>query len=518
MVKFINAKEAANLINDGSAVAISSFTAISMAEDIIVAIEKKFIHEHHPNDLFIFHISGVGDYKKRGLSHFSHEGLIKTIVGSHVFASPGIIPLIDENKIASYCLPQGVASHLTRSMAGGEDGLLTKIGLNTFADPRQDGCKMNNACDKDIVDLIKIGNKEYLFYRSFKFDFCLLKGSIADEDGNISFENEPVLLEQLELAAATKVSGGKVIVQVHKKVKNKELNPRNIKIPAHFVDYIVIGSKENTFQTHLFKEYHPELTGEERIDLESIPPKPLDIRKVCGRRGVFEIKKDFLVNIGGGFSESVASVAAEEGIDDQFLFSVESGIIGGVPVEGGIGLSYNPDVILRQPESFDLYNGGCLDMSFLGCAQIDEKGNVNVSKFAGKIIGPGGFINITQNTKNICFLGSFTSGKSEIIVNNGNLQIIKDGNVKKFVKKVEQITFSGIDAIKRKQNILYITERCVFHLSEEGLVLIEIAPSIDIKKDILDKMEFVPIISKNIKTMDIRIFKKDKMNIKNLIF
>ncbi|MDR1835373.1 MAG: 3-oxoacid CoA-transferase [Fusobacteriaceae bacterium] len=512
MAKFISAAEAAGLIPDESVVAISSFTAVSMAEDLIVAIAERYEREGRPRDLSVFHVSGVGDYKHKGLSHLSKEGLIKKLTGAHIFAEPDLIPLIDAGKIATYCLPQGVASHLARAMAGGEDGLLTKIGLHTFADPRLEGCKMNAACQEDIVRLVPIDGKEYLYYKGQKFDFCLLKGTFADESGNISLEGEPVLLEQLEVAAATKACGGRVIVQVHEKAKER-LHPRNIKIPARFVDYVVIGRKENTFQTHLFKEYRPDLTGESRIDLAKIAPKPLDVRKVCGRRGVLEIRKGNLVNIGGGFPESVATVAAEENISESFLFSVESGLIGGVPVEGGIGLSYNPEVVLRQPEKFDLYNGGCLDVSFLGCAQIDEEGNVNVSKFAGKIVGPGGFINIAQNTKNLCFLGSFTGGKADIGIEGEKLVIRSDGSVKKFVKKVEQITFSGKDAIKNGQNILYITERGVFHLRPEGVTLTEIAPGVDLQKDILTHMEFAPRIADDLKVMDSRIFRDQKMGL-----
>ncbi|MDR1831966.1 MAG: 3-oxoacid CoA-transferase [Fusobacteriaceae bacterium] len=513
MARFITADEAAGLIPDGAAIAVSAFTAVSLAEDIIVAVSDRFEKDGHPRDLSLFHISGVGDYKHRGLSHFNREGLVRKLTGSHIFAEPDLIPLIAENKIETYCLPQGAASHLVRAMAGGEDGLLTKCGLHTFADPRQDGCKMNKACKEDVVSLVTIDGREHLFFKAPRFDFCFLKGSLADGNGNISLEREPVLLEQLEMAAATKACGGKVIVQVHEVVKGR-LNPRNIKIPAHFVDYVVVGRKENTFQTHIFPEYRPELTGETVIDLKKLPPKPLDVRKVCGRRGVMEIRKNALVNIGGGYPEAVATVAAEEGISDKFLFSVESGLIGGVPVEGGIGLSYNPVAVLRQPEKFDLYNGGALDICFLGCGEVDAQGNVNVSKFAGRVVGPGGFVNISQNTKNVCFLGSFTAGKSDISIVDKKLRIGADGTGKKYVKKVEQITFSGADALKNGQNALYITERCVFQLRPTGVTLIEIAPGVDLQKDILDRMDFRPVIAPDLKEMDPRIFRDQKMGLK----
>lgn len=513
MAKFITADEAACFVKDSDTVAISSFTALSLAEDLIVGIRDRFLNEGHPRDLSIFHCSGVGDYESKGLSHFAHPGLIRKIYGAHAAPYPKLNPMMSNGEIEVYMVPQGVCVHLTRAMAGGEAGLLTKVGLNTYADPRLDGCKMNDACREDIVELVRINDRDTLFYKAFPIDVCLLKASIADEDGNISCEYEPLLLEQLEMAAATRQSGGTVIVQVHKLAKRGTLAPKDIKIPGILVDYVVVGRKENTFQTHFFDEYKPELSGALKVPVEAIEPMKFNLRKICGRRGVLEIEPGSFVNVGGGISEAVANVAAEEGISDKILLGVESGLIGGVPVVGAIGSAYNPEVMIRQPECFDLYNGGLLDITFLGCAQVDEEGNVNVSKFNDRIIGPGGFVNITQNTKKVCFLGTFTAGKIDAEFENGTIKIREDGKHIKFVKRVEQVTFSGKYAIANGQEVLYITERAVFRLTPGGLMLVEIAPGIDLEKNVLQQMEFSPLISENLKLMDECIFRAEKMNI-----
>ncbi len=515
MAKFVTADEAAHLINDGDTLGISSFTALSMAEDVIVAIRDRFLKEQHPKDLSIFHVSGVGDYNPngRGLNRLAMDGLIRKIYGAHAATHPALSPFMDDGRIETYMVPQGVCAHLARAMAGGEDGLLTKVGLNTYADPRYGGCKINDSCKEDIVELVNVCGKDLLYYKAFPINICILKATYADEDGNISSEGEPLLLEQLEMAGATHRWGGKVVVVVHKVVKRGSIHPRKVKIPSVLVDYVVVGRPENTYQTHFFEDERPELTGDLKVPAESIKPMPFGLRKMAARRGAFEIEPNTLVNIGGGMSEGVASVAAEEGITDKFLFSVESGLIGGVPIESAIGSAYNPEVVLRQPESFDLYNGGILDNTFLGSAEIDKDGNVNVHKFNGRVVGPGGFINITQNTHKIRFIGSFTGGKAEIRSGDGTLNIVSDGKFIKFVDHVQNITFSGKQGVANGQDVLYITERAVFRLVPEGIELIEIAPGVDLEKDVLGKMEFKPIISKDLKLMDARIFRDELMGL-----
>lgn len=513
MCKFLTADEFAKKLTDGCTVGICSFTAVSMAEDLLVATEKRFLTEGHPQNIKVFHASGVGDYKQHGmgLNHLAHKGLIKTVYGAHTFPSPDLAAMINAGEIASYIVPQGVCVHMNRAIAGGQPGVITHIGLETYADPRQDGCRANDACKDEIVELIKLDGREYLFYKAFPIDFCMLKGSFADEDGNISFQEEPLMLEQLEMAAATRASGGKVAVQVHAKVPSGSLDPQKIKIPSVLVDYVIIGRPEYTFQTHLFEGYHPELMGEKRIELNDAAKIPLDLQKLCGRRALFELEPGMIVNIGGGVPETVAPAAEEEGITDKIKLSVESGVFGGVPVPGGIGLSFNPEAVLKHPDMFDLYDGGFLDITFLGFAEIDSKGNVNATKFSGRVTGPGGFVNIVAKTKRIVFLGTFCAGGLDIKIVDSGLDIRKDGQFNKFVSKVEQISFNGQRALRQGQQVTYITERAVFKLTEDGVVLIEIAPGVDLQKDILDKMAFSPVISKNLKYMDERIFKRQRM-------
>lgn len=513
MCEFLTADKFAEKLTDEATVGICSFTAVSMAEDLLVATEERFLKEGHPRDIKVFHASGVGDYKQHGmgLNHLAHKGLIKTVYGAHTFPSPDLAAMINAGEIASYIVPQGVCVHMNRAIAGGQPGVITHIGLETYADPRQDGCKANGACKDEIVELIKLDGKEYLFYKAFPIDFCMLKGSLADEDGNISFQEEPLMLEQLEMAAATRASGGKVAVQVREKVPAGSLDPQKIKIPSVLVDYVIIGRPEYTFQTHLFDEYHPELTGEKKVELSEVAKIPLDLQKICGRRALFELEPGMIVNIGGGVPETVAPSAAEEGITDNIKLSVESGVFGGVPVPGGIGLSYNPEVVLKHPDMFDLYDGGFLDITFLGFAEIDYKGNVNATKFSGRVTGPGGFVNIVAKTKQIVFLGTFRAGNLDIEIVDGELDIKRDGKFTKFVNQVEQISFNGQRAMRQGQKVTYITERAVFRLTENGVMLTEIAPGIDLQRDVLDKMAFKPIISKELKCMDERIFKPQKM-------
>lgn len=514
MAEFITANDAARLIPDGARLGLSNFVSVSLPEDIFVSLEERFRNEGHPNNLSIFHVSGVGNFGEMGLSHLAHDGMVTRIYGAHEHPAPKILPMLDDGRIAAYMVPQGVCCHLLRAMAGGEDGLLTKVGLNTYADPRQDGCKMNGSCTEDIVELVNVGGKDLLYYKMQPLDVCILKGSLADEDGNISFEWEPALLEQREMALAVRRFGGKVIVVVHQVVKNGTLDPWKVKIPSALVDYVVVGRPENTFQYAGWKgTIRPELTGQIRVPVASVEPMPFNVRKVCGRRGAMEIRPNTLVNVGIGIPEAVSNVAAEEGISEKIHLAVESGSIGGVPVAGAIGNTYNPVMIMSQPECFDLYNGGALDLSFLGGGQVDREGNVNVTKFNGKVIGPGGFVNISQNAKKVCFLSTFTAGKADIAVGDGKLTINKDGNVPKYVEHVEQITFSGKNAVENGLIVLYITERAVFQLTPDGIMLIEIAPGVDLEQDVLGKMEFRPLIAEDLKLMDERIFHAEKMNL-----
>lgn len=518
-MKIISLRDAAKLIHDNDTVGVGGFCGFGAPDSILREIGKYYEETKCPKNLTIITPAAAGDgtEEKWGINALSQDGLVDTIITSVVMLPKTILNNINNNKIACYCPPLGYFGHMFRALAGKEPGYITHTGLNTYCDPRLDGCVMNEKAkkqNKKLVSLVKLNNEEYLLYHSIKMNVALIRGTYADEDGNISLDHEAIHPETLELATAVHNNGGIVIFQVEKIVKKGSIDPRNIIVHSSSVDYIVLSNPGEHLQSYALKEFMPELTGEIKVPLKDMKPYPLKPKKVIARRACMEISKGSLVNLGLGLSEIIANVANEEGVLDEFTLSIETGILGGLTLSGGmVGAGMNADAYYKMADTFDLYNGGGLDQCFLSAAEIDEEGNVNVSKFSGLVNGPGGFINITQNTKNICFSGVFTAGKVDIEVNN-KIIINKDSNILKFVKKVSQVSFSGKDAIRTGKNVKYITERGVFELTSIGLKLIEIAPGIDLENDILNKMEFKPIISDNLKLMDERLFRNEKMNIK----
>lgn len=373
-------------------------------------------------------------------------------------------------------------------------------------DPRISGGKLNEKTKEDLVKLINIEGEEKLLYKSIPVNVCFLRGSFADEYGNVSLEKEIATLEDTSIAQACKNNGGKVIVQVEKVVEAGSLDPRLIKIPGIYVDAVVISNPEEHEQSFECP-FNPAVTGEMRIPLNSVEKAPLNERKIIARRAAMELKKDTVVNLGIGIPEVISLVANEEGIGEYMTLTVEAGPIGGIP-QGctAFGASINPEAIIDQPYQFDFYDGGGVDIAFLGLAQVDEHGNLNVSKFGPRIAGCGGFINITQNAKKVLFCGTFTAGGLKVVTEDGKLEIKQEGKAKKFIKDVEQITFSGDYARRMDQQVMYITERAVFELRKDGLYLTEIAPGIDLKKDVLDLMDFKPKMDGVPRLMNGRIF------------
>lgn len=505
------------MVKDGMTLGIGGFVGFGIPEELLVALKERYLETKSPRDLTLFHTAAVGDGKERGCNHLGHEGLVKKLYCAHIGLEPKLNKLTVENKVATYMVPQGVTTHLLRAIAGGKVGVLTHVGLKTFADPRIEGCKVNDAAraiPEDVVELHTLCNREQLLYKSFPINICFIKASFGDTDGNLSLIKEGAHADQLEMAAATKNSGGIVIAQVEKIVEAGTIHPQEVKVHGIMVDYIVEGQGENNVQCWLWSGYRPECSGEVRVPVSAIKPEPLTARKVIGRRAAFELVPHSLVNLGIGIPDSVAAVAGEEGFADKITLSIESGILGGVPLPSiGIGGSVNPVSMYKQPDIFDIYDGGGISLSCLGAAEIDPMGNVNVSKFAGRVVGPGGFVNISQNAKKVCFCGTFTAGKSQFEFKNGKLNILSDADGIKFVNKVEQITFSGEYAVETKQPILFITERAVFRLTPEGLMLTEIAPGVDLETHILAKMEFKPLIAKDLKVMDERIFMDEPMGL-----
>ena len=519
-MKIIDKKEVASLIKDGDMVAISGSGGSGSPEALIRSVMDSFLETKHPCNIGVTCGISPGNLTNDdvGMNMLAKEGLVGRAICAHLGMGRVFGNAIGSNQFPAFAVPLGVINHLYRAIAGHEVGLITHIGLGTFADPRVDGCCANEKAKEldPIVEVVNIGGKENLFYHSFPINVALIKASYSDENGNISLEEEGVIGEQYNMAIATHNSGGIVIVEVKDIKPKNSFKARNVLIHSSYVDYVVVNKPDESLGEYNIPFYRPEITGDKRIKLEDIKIRPLDERKICGRRSAMELHKGFVINLGVGMPDSVANVAAEEGISDHIYLSVESGPTGGVPIGGVVfGASVNPDSVISTAEQFDAYNGGSLNMGIVGLAEVDKHGNVNVSKFGTRVTGPGGFINITQSTHKMIFMGTFTASNLEEEIKDGKLVIKHDGEKMKFVDKVQQITFSAEQAIKNNQEILYVTERCVFKLTKEGVTLIEIAPGIDLEKDILSHMAFKPIISKNLKLMDERIFKDEKMNIKD---
>ena len=453
---------------------------------------RTFLATQHPRNLSTWACGAVGNSGEAGMKHFAHPGMIKRVVAGH-FGQTGkeMMRMVFAGEVEAYNFPQGSLSHLTRQIANRSPGLLTQVGLGTFVDPRLEGGKMNSASTAELVKLVEFEGQEWLFYPPPRVDVAIIRGTVADEKGNITLDKEGVLLEQLAIAQAAKRWGGVVIVQVEAIVKAGSLHPKSVKVPGLLVDYVVVAKPENHMQT-IATQFNPALCGDVRVPTGSLAPMPLDERKVIARRAAMEVTPGAITNLGIGIPAGIPSVAAEEGVTELLSLSIESGVNGGIPAQqGDFGLAYNAESIIEQSSQFDFYDGGGLDASFLGLAQTDVHGNVNVngngnvSKFNGRPVGCGGFINITRSTKNLVFCGAFTAGGLDVRVADGRLTILQEGKSRKFIDQVEQFTFNGPDAALRGQTVLFITERAVFELTPEGLALTEIAPGVDLERDVL---------------------------------
>lgn len=520
MVKFITPEQAAELVQDGCTAALGGFGSYCGPDALLDALSRRFQETGRPAGITVITGISTGDNTQEdvGMNRIAHEGLIHTIIAGHLANPPRISAMAAADQLAAYTLPLGVVAQLFRAIAGKKPGVITRVGLGTFADPRQEGCKANGRArsqGREVVQLLSLNGAEYLFYPSFPLDICFLRGTYADEDGNISVEHEGLTGTELEIAAAVHNCGGIVVVQVEDIVQRGSIHPRKVRIHNTLVDYVVKSpSAALHMQNYANTTYQPSLTGETRCPVDAIAPMKMGIRKVIARRGAMELKPGCVINLGIGIPSGVGAVANEEGIAAQTTLSLESGPIGGVPVEGvGFAGSMNPEVINSICDTFDLYDGGFLDMTFLGAAEIDREGNVNVSKFGPRCPGPGGFINISQNTPKVFFMAGFTAGKSQIELHDGKLDIIQDGPGVKFIEKVQQITFSADYARKTGQEVTYITERAVFRLAEGGIMLTEIAPGVDLERDVLSRMAFRPLLADEIRTMDARIFREEKMGL-----
>jgi propionate CoA-transferase len=508
----ITADDAAQLIQDGDAILISgSGGGHAVPEALLAAVERRFLAEGKPRGLTSVSVVGVGDHAALGATHLAHEGLLRRAITSALVDSPGLAHLAAENKIEAFTLPQGVLSQLMRDMAAGRPGLITKTGLNTFVDPRQQGARQSPCTPADFVEVITLAGEEWLFFKPVPVTVAFLRGTTADEDGNVTMEEEAVLGEMLAMAQAARRVGGIVIVQVKRMAKRGTLHGKHVKIPGILVDFVVVDcAQSQTYATY----YDPSYSGELRIPIDDIQSPPFGPRIVIVRRAAMELFPGAICNLGAGVSTGLSTIAAEEGLLDAVILTNEQGIIGGAPITGrDSGGGQNFAAMIEQPSQFDFYDGGGLDLAFLSFAEVDPEGNVNVSRFGDKIIGVGGFINISQNAKCVIFSGTLTAGDLHIEWVDGKTVIRKEGRHRKFVPKLEQVCYNASMGRQRRQVALFVTERAVFHVGSEGLELTEIAPGLDAERDVIAHMGFRPAVSRELKVMDARIFRPGLMGL-----
>ena len=514
--KVVSSAEAIAILRDGDTLCCSGFGSNGVPVELILALEKRFLETASPKNLTLLFGGGPGDGGTGGVNHLAHEGLLKRVIGGHYGLVPKIGQLALQSKVEAYNLPLGVISHLYRDIACGLPGTASKVGLGTFVDPRLEGGKIGSRTVEDLVEVITLGGKELLYYKAFPISVAFIRATSADAEGNLTMERETLTLDALAIAMATKNSGGFVIAQVERIVERGSLNPRRVKVPGILVDCVVVASAENHPQ-NLGGSYNPAFSAEVRVPLDAVAPMALDERKVIARRAAFELLPNSVVNLGIGMPEGVAAVANEEKILKYMTLTAEPGVIGGMPASGAnFGAAINPEAVIDMNQQFDFYDGGGLDLACLGLAECDPAGSINVSRFGPKLAGAGGFINITQNSRTVVFVGTFTAGGLKIAIADGQLKILQEGRARKFVQRIEQVTFSGPYASSSGQTVLYVTERCVFRLTPAGLELIEVAPGIDVERDILAQMDFKPIVNQP-QLMDARIFRPEAMQLKDTL-
>ncbi len=519
--KFMTAAQAAELIRDGDTVGLmGGGGGLMEATHLFEAVQARFLSTQHPRNLTMLHALGIGDKKTKGMNCFAHEGMVKRVIGGHWVWSPAMQQLALDNKIEAYILPGGVSSQLMREIGAGRPGLISHVGLGTVCDPRHGGGRMNEAAQDDLAEVIQIDGREWLRYKPFPIHVAIVRASAADEEGNISFEHEAANLDAQSLALAARNSGGTVIVQVKERLPRGSLKAREVRIPAAWVDAIVVDpSQKTSYDIPFDPAFSGELTGDARASSEAedharevaAAQEAFSERQAVARRAAQELfntgKSRPIINYGVGVPDAVAKLIAARNDQHRIYQTIEHGTYGGTLMDGVLfGYSRNASAMLDAATQFDFYGGGGLDIAFLGFGEFDEKGNVNVSRLGGVTVGPGGFIDIAQNAKKVVFCGTLCAKGVKLQTGDGYMRVLQQGAVKKGVKEVDQITFSGPQGLVRRQEVLYLTERANFRLTPQGVELFEIAPGIDLHRDVLNQMEFMPKLADNIQLMSADFF------------
>ena len=512
--KIVDAADAVAVIHAGDTVASAGYAGSGTPEQLFVSLEQRFLDTGTPRDLTLVFSTGQGDMKDRGLNRLAHEGLIRRVIGGYFGLSPKLEKLIVDNRIEAYNLPEGVLTQLYRDIGARKPGLLSRVGLGTYVDPRLGGGRMNERTSEDIVRVMRINDEDFLFYKAFPIDVALIRGTTADPLGNISIERESLALENLALAIAARNSGGIVIAQVERVATEGSLAARSIKVPGILVDCVVLAEPDHHMQTYGTR-FNPSFSGELRQPPSRVPAAELSDRKIIARRAVLELAPNSVINVGvGSIPDQVSQVAGEERVQDLLSLVIDSGVIGGVPMGGlDFGAASNFEAVIEHANAFDFIDGGGLDAAFLGFGECDAHGNVNASKFGKRIPGCGGFIDISQNAKKVVFMGTFSSGGLDVEVRDGRMRILSEGRIPKFVERIAQTTFSANYARACRQDVLFVTERCVFRLDAGGLALIEVAPGIDVERDVLERLPFRPLID-GPREMDPAVFRNASMRLR----
>jgi propionate CoA-transferase len=512
-MKLIEAADAVRLIPDRATVIVGgSGAGHAVPQRFIDTLAEVYRAEGRPRDLTTVRVVGIGDFADRGFSQLAIPGLMCRTIGSNIGNEPRLGELVSNGEVEGYSFPQGVLSQLCREIAAGRPGLITSVGLNTYVDPRQTGGKQGPATE-DLVEVVELAGREWLFFHAFAVDVAVIRGSVIDEDGNLTLEEEAINGEMLPMAMAAHNSGGIVIAQAKRLVGSGSLIPRRVQVPGALVDYAFLDPDQTqTYDT----DYSPYYAGAERLEpSDASAPVPLDVRKAIARRSLLEFEPGQVVNLGFGISQGIGAIAEEEGVADRFVLTVEQGVFGGVPAggkEGGAGINYQ--ALIDQPAMFDFYDGGGIDVASLSFAEVDGAGNVNVHAFGDRLRGPGGFPNISAGAKKVCFVGTLTTGGFEASIENDRLGIVQEGATRRFVEQVREVSFSGSMARQRAQEVRYITERAVFALVEGEVTLIEIADGLDPEADVIAHMGFRPRISATLRSIDATVFAAGTMGLR----